>query len=193
MEDRIRHLHIMTIGINRPEKRNCVNRQVAQELVEAFHRFEADDSMHCAVLHGVGGNFCAGYDLSELASMEEGEVANMVAGYMGDDRGPMGPSRMETVKPVVAAIDGWCVAGGLELALMADLRVADQGAKLGVLNRRFGVPLIDGGSVRLPEIVGMSRALDLILTGRVVQADEAMQMGLVNRVVKTGQGDQTRD
>ena len=183
--ERIEHLHIMTISMNRSKKRNCVNKEMAQELLDAFMEFEADENMHVAVFHGIGGNFCAGYDLEELADIEESELANTVASQMMD-RGPMGPTRMEFQKPVIAAIEGWCVAGGLELALMADLRVADVDAKLGFLNRRFGVPLIDGGSVRLPELIGLSRAMDLILTGRIVDANEAHGMGLVNIVTKTG-------
>jgi len=184
--DRIEHLHIMTVGLNRPEKRNCIDTSTAEKLKEAFLEFEADDNMYCAVLHGLGGNFCAGFDLDELAKLDQENLANTVAMSM-IDRGPLGPTRLELTKPVIAAIDGWCVAGGLELALMADLRIADVEAKLGVLNRRFGVPLIDGGSVRLPELIGLSRALDVILTGRIIEAEEALSMGLVNRVTKTGQ------
>lgn len=175
----------MTIAMNRSKKRNCVNSEMSEQLLEAFSAFEEDDEMYCAVFHGLGGNFSAGYDLEELADIEESELANTVANQM-IDRGPMGPTRMEFTKPVVAAIEGWCVAGGLELALMADLRVADVDAKLGFLNRRFGVPLLDGGSVRLPELIGLSRAMDLILTGRIVQAEEAHTLGLVNYVSKTG-------
>ena len=185
LTERIKHLHIMTISMNRSKKRNCVNQEMAQELLDAFNEFEADDEMNVAVFHGMGGNFSAGYDLGELAEIEESELANTVACQMMD-RGPMGPTRMEFQKPVIACIEGWCVAGGLELALMADLRVADTDAKLGFLNRRFGVPLIDGGSVRLPELIGLSRAMDLILTGRIVDANEAQSMGLVNLVTKTG-------
>lgn len=185
LTERIEHLHIMTISMNRSKKRNCVNEEMAQQLLEAFNAFEADENMYCAVFHGIGGNFCAGYDLEELAEIDESELANTVASQMMD-RGPMGPTRMEFTKPVIAVIEGWCVAGGLELALMADLRVADVEAKLGFLNRRFGVPLIDGGSVRLPELIGLSRAMDLILTGRIVEAEEAHTLGLVNYLSKTG-------
>jgi len=183
---RIEHLHILSVGINRPKKRNCIDSKTAEKLHQVFLDFEADDNMYCAVLHGIGGNFCAGFDLDELAKIDEQNLANVVAARM-IDRGPMGPTRMDLTKPVIAAIEGWCVAGGLELALMADLRVADIDSKLGVLNRRFGVPLIDGGTVRLPELIGLSRALDVILTGRIIEANEALEMGLVNRVVKTGQ------
>jgi len=184
---KIDHLHILSVGINRPKKRNCIDSATAEKLHEVFLEFEADDDLYCAVLYGLGGNFCAGFDLDELAHLDEEEnLANVVAARMMD-RGPMGPTRMELTKPVIAAIEGWCVAGGLELALMADLRVADAESKLGVLNRRFGVPLIDGGTVRLPELIGLSRALDVILTGRIIDANEALQMGLVNRVCKTGQ------
>ena len=183
--ERMKQFHIMTISMNRAKKRNCVNKEMAQELLDAFNEFEADDEMHVAVFHGIGGNFSAGYDLGELAEIDESELANTIASQMYD-RGPLGPTRMEFTKPVIAAIEGWCVAGGLELALMADLRVADVDAKLGFLNRRFGVPLIDGGSVRLPELIGLSRAMDLILTGRIIDANEAHSMGLVNQVSKTG-------
>jgi len=183
---KISHLHIMSIGINRPKKRNCIDSQTAEKLHQAFLDFEADESMHVAVLYGLGGNFCAGFDLDELAQLDEAEnLANVIAARM-IDRGPMGPTRMDLTKPVIAAIEGWCVAGGLELALMADLRIADSDSKMGVLNRRFGVPLIDGGTVRLPELIGLSRALDVILTGRIIEAPEALQMGLVNRVCGTG-------
>ena len=185
LTERIEQFHIMTISMNRGRKRNCVNKEMALELLEAFKAFEEDDEMYCAVFHGLGGNFSAGYDLEELAEIEDSQLATTVACNMMD-RGPMGPTRIDFKKPVIAAIEGWCVAGGLELALMADLRVADSDAKLGFLNRRFGVPLLDGGSVRLPELIGLSRAMDLILTGRIVEAEEAHTLGLVNYVTKTG-------
>lgn len=184
MTEKYESLHIMTIGINRPNKRNCVNEDTAEKLKMAFQEFERDENMYCAVFHGLGGNFCAGYDLEELAELEE-NLANKVA-EMLMDQGPMGPSKMVLSKPVIAAIDGFCVAGGLELALMCDLRIAEENSKLGFLNRRFGVPLIDGGTVRLPELIGLSRAMDLILTGRLVEPKEACDWGLVNRVVATG-------
>jgi len=177
-------LHIMTIGINRPDKRNCVNTETAERLKEAFHDFELDENMFCAVLHGLGGTFCAGYDLEELSELED-DLANKLAEILMD-QGPMGPTKMALTKPVIAAVNGFCVAGGLELALMCDLRVVEENSKLGFLNRRFGVPLIDGGTVRLPELIGLSRAMDLILTGRLLEPKEALDWGLANRVVSTG-------
>jgi len=182
--EKMEGLHIMTIGINRPDKRNCVNTQTAEDLKMAFHDFETDDEMYCAVLHGLGGNFCAGYDLEELSELEE-DLANKIAEILMD-QGPMGPTKMQINKPMIAAVNGYCVAGGLELAIMCDLRVVEENSKLGFLNRRFGVPLIDGGTVRLPELIGMSRAMDLILTGRLVDPKEALDWGLANRVVTTG-------
>ncbi len=170
---------VTTIIINRPEVRNAVDRPTAEELAGAFRDFEADESASAAVLTGAGGFFCAGADLKALA---EGRGNRLEAG--GD--APMGPSRMFLAKPVIAAIAGHAVAGGLELALWCDLRVMESGAVLGVFCRRWGVPLIDGGTVRLPRLIGLSRALDLILTGRPVEADEALGMGLVNRVVSPG-------
>eukprot|EP00088_Acartia_fossae_P015344 TRINITY_DN1839_c0_g1_i12.p1 TRINITY_DN1839_c0_g1~~TRINITY_DN1839_c0_g1_i12.p1 ORF type:complete len:349 (-),score=78.19 TRINITY_DN1839_c0_g1_i12:745-1791(-) len=182
--EKFESLHIMSIGINRPGKRNCVNEDTAEKLKMAFQDFEKDENMYCAVFHGIGGNFCAGYDLEELAELEE-NLANKVAELLMD-QGPMGPTKMALTKPVIAAIDGYCVAGGLELAIMCDLRIAEENSKLGFLNRRFGVPLIDGGTVRLPELIGLSRAMDLILTGRLLDPKEAHDWGLVNRVVATG-------
>ena len=173
---------IATITLNRPDKRNAVHRPMAQALRAAFERFEADDDLRVAVLHGAGGHFCAGAD---LAAMGDAQLRNEVTPD-GSGSGPMGPSRMVLRKPLIAAINGYAVAGGLELALLADLRVADADAMLGVFCRRWGVPLIDGGTVRLPRIVGMGRALDLILTGRGVSAQEALAMGLVNRVTPVG-------
>jgi enoyl-CoA hydratase len=156
--------NIFHVRINRPDQRNCVNRQTANLLRDAFHEFDDRDDAAVAVLSGVGGNFCAGYDLSELSSSEDISDQIMPA--------PMGPSHMRTRKPVIAAVDGYAVAGGLELALLCDLRVVEENAVLGVFCRRFGVPLIDGGTVRLPAIIGMGRALDLILTGRAVSGKE---------------------
>lgn len=169
---------VTTLVIARPERRNAVDRPTAQALADALREFEADDTARVAVLTGSGGNFCAGADLAAVA--EDGERRNRLEAE-GD--GPMGPSRMQLGKPLIAAIEGYAVAGGLELALLADLRVMAEDAICGVFCRRFGVPLIDGGSVRLPRIVGQGRALDLILTGRPVKADEALQIGLANRVV----------
>lgn len=158
--------------------RNAVDPRTADALYEAFNRFDADDSLAVAILVGAGGTFCAGFDLKALASAP--------AGYITEDRGPMGPTRMDLGKPVLAAIEGYAVAGGLELALWCDFRIAASDATLGVFNRRFGVPLIDLGTVRLPRMVGQGRALELILTGRPVQADEALRIGLVERLVAPG-------
>lgn len=174
-----RHPEITMIGINRPEKRNCINSPTAAALLKAFQDFDNDDSSKVAVLYGVGGNFCAGFDLKELSDCPP--VA--LSAY---DRGPMGPSRYETKKPVIAAVEGFAVAGGLELALWCDLRVVEETAVMGVFCRRFGVPLIDGGTVRLPAIVGLGRALDLILTGRAIKGKEAFEWGLANRIVACG-------
>lgn len=177
------HIHhdgpVTTICIDRPQVRNAVDRQTARALYEAFRAFDASDAA-VAVLTGAGNTFCAGSDLQAVA---DGELPVLEA---TGDEGPMGPTRLQLQKPVIAAIEGHAVAGGLELALWCDLRVASSTAVLGVFCRRFGVPLIDGGTVRLPRIIGMGRAMDLILTGRPVHADEALQMGLVNRVVPPG-------
>ncbi|CAF2350545.1 unnamed protein product [Rotaria sp. Silwood2] len=175
---------IRLIGINRPSKRNCVNHSTALQLFSAFQQYEKDDSVRLAILYGEGGSaFCAGYDLSEVASANLPLPMN----YNKDKLAPMGPSRMNLKKPLIAAIAGPCVAGGLELSLLADMRVGEQSSKYGVLCRRFGVPLIDGGTVRLPRLIGLSRALDLILTGRSVTAQEAFHIGLINRLVPDGQ------
>jgi enoyl-CoA hydratase len=171
---------ITIVTLDRQERRNAVDRATAEALADAFRAFEADDDALVAVLHGNHGTFCAGADLKALADGEPNRVAP-------DGDGPMGPSRMLLDKPVIASISGHAVAGGLELALWCDMRVADEDATLGVFCRRWGVPLIDGGTVRLPRLIGLSRALDLIITGRPVDADEALQMGLVNRVVPAGQ------
>ena len=173
---------VTTVILDRPEVRNAVDRPTARALAEALRAFEADDAAQVAVLTGSGGAFCAGADLGAVA--EGGERANLLD-IEGD--APMGPSRMQLSKPLIVAIEGHAVAGGLELALLADLRVMAEDAVLGVFCRRFGVPLIDGGTVRLPLIIGQGRALDLILTGRPVRAEEALQMGLVNRVVPAGE------
>lgn len=171
---------ITTITIDRPQVRNAVDRATAQALAEAFGAFEADSGAQVAVLTGAGGTFCAGADLRAIAAGDANRLEPE-----GD--APMGPSRMALSKPVIAAISGHAVAGGLELACWADLRVADADAILGVFCRRVGVPLIDGGTVRLPRIVGFGRAMDLILTGREVTAKEALRIGLVDRVVAPGQ------
>lgn len=175
-----RHGRVTVVSLNRAAARNAVDRVTAQALADAFRAFEADPESDVAVLHGEHGTFCAGADLKALndpARRNRTEVE-------GD--GPMGPSRMLLSKPVIAAIAGHAVAGGLELALWCDLRIVERSAVLGVFCRRFGVPLIDGGTVRLPRLIGLSRALDLILTGRAVGADEALAMGLANRVVPQG-------
>lgn len=169
---------VRTVIIDRPHCRNAVNPATADALRQAFADFEADDSAAVAILTGAGGHFCAGFDLKAVGS--------------GDDRyepegvGPMGPSRMLLSKPVLAAVEGYAVAGGLELALWCDMRVASESAVFGVFCRRWGVPLIDGGTVRLPRIVGQGRALDMILTGRPVEAAEALAIGLANRIVPEG-------
>ncbi len=170
---------IWTVVLSRPERRNAVDRPTAEALAEAFRTFEEDAEARVAVLWGEGGTFCAGADLKAIA---EGQANRLDA----DGDGPMGPSRMVLDKPVIAAIAGHAVAGGLELACWCDLRVAEEGAVLGVFCRRWGVPLIDGGTVRLPRIIGLGRALDLTLTGRAVSAHEAHGMGLVDRVVPRG-------
>lgn len=175
---------ICTIIINRPEARNSVDRATADQLADAFRNFEKDDSLHAAVLWGAGGTFCAGADLKALAEAPW-ERGNRLNKDMADD-GPMGPTRLQLSKPVIAAVSGYAVAGGLELACWCDLRVMEEDAVMGVFCRRFGVPLIDGGTQRLPRLIGMSRALDLILTGRPVGAHEAYRMGLANRIVTTG-------
>jgi enoyl-CoA hydratase len=173
---------VVVVTLDRPSVRNAVDRPTADALADAFRAFDADDSAHVAILWGAGGTFCAGADLKALGDGDAPRVNRLLP--EGD--GPMGPSRMHLSKPVIAAISGHAVAGGLELACWCDLRVMEEDAVLGVFCRRWGVPLIDGGTVRLPRIIGLSRALDLILTGRPVHAPEALQMGLVNRVVPTG-------
>jgi enoyl-CoA hydratase/carnithine racemase len=170
---------IAIVTINRPEVRNAVNRPTAQALASAFRRFDDDAALSVAILTGVGGTFCAGADLKAIAGGQGNRVTP------GGD-GPMGCSRMLLKKPVIAAVEGHAVAGGLELALWCDLRVAARDAVFGVYCRRFGVPLVDGGTVRLPRLIGMSNALDMILTGRGVSGDEALRMGLANRIVEPG-------
>jgi enoyl-CoA hydratase len=170
---------VVTVVLDRPQVRNAVDRATAQALAEAFAAFDADESAAVAVLWGAGGTFCAGADLGAIARGEPNRLEP-------DGDGPMGPTRMLLGKPVIAAVSGHAVAGGLELALWCDLRVVESDAVLGVLSRRFGVPLIDGGTVRLPRVVGLGRALDLILTGRPVGAEEALRIGLADRVVPPG-------
>ena len=183
--DVTRDAPLLHVRINRPECRNAVDRPTAEALAAAFRAFEADPELRVAVLSGAGGNFCAGADLKAVAEGAAGRMNRLDP--EGD--GPMGPTRMALSKPVIAAVSGYCVAGGLELALWCDLRVADDTAVFGVFCRRFGVPLIDGGTVRLPRLIGMSRALDMILTGRAVPAAEALAFGLVNRLVGRGEAE----
>jgi enoyl-CoA hydratase len=175
---------LVRVTIRRPEVRNAVDGPTSAALADAFRSFENDDELSVAILTGADGNFCAGADLKAIASGES-ERTNPLHPPSDDAlcAGPMGPTRFRLSKPVLAAISGYCVAGGLELALWCDLRVADESAIFGVYCRRFGVPLIDGGTVRLPRAIGMSRALDMILTGRPVSAKEAFDMGLANRLV----------
>jgi enoyl-CoA hydratase len=170
---------VATIVMDRPEARNAVDGPAAQGLAEAFAEFERDEAFRVAVLWGAGGTFCAGADLNAFGTERGLRVAS-------DGLGPMGPTRMTFSKPTIAAVEGHAVAGGLELALMCDLRVAADTAVFGVFCRRWGVPLLDGGTVRLPRLIGLSRALDMILTGRPVDAREAQQFGLANRVVPAG-------
>jgi enoyl-CoA hydratase len=171
---------VTLIGIDRPERRNAVDGPTAAALADAFRAFDADDSATAAVLYGTGGTFCSGADLKALGTPDGNRAAP-------DGDGPMGPTRLRLGKPVIAAISGHAVAGGLELAVWADLRVADETAVFGVFCRRWGVPLIDGGTVRLPRLIGQSHAMDMILTGRAVEAEEALRMGLANRLVPPGQ------
>lgn len=169
---------MLVVAIDRPEVANAVDAETATELHRTFDAFDDDPDCAVAVLTGSGDNFCAGADL-KMVAVEEPRITV-------DGRGPMGPTRLRLGKPVIAAIEGYAVAGGLELALWCDLRVAGESATLGVFCRRLGVPLVDGGTVRLPRLIGHSRAMDLILTGRGVGAGEAAEMGLVNRVVPDG-------
>ena len=185
---------IWTVTIDRPEVRNAVDGPTARALADAFRAFDADPAARVAVLTGAGGHFCAGADLRRVAGGSSsgglGGTEDSLALALDDDMaadGPMGPSRLELTKPVIAAVEGYAVAGGLELALWCDLRVAAATATFGVFCRRFGVPLIDGGTVRLTRLIGESRAMDLVLTGRAVGAAEALALGLANRVVAQGE------
>jgi enoyl-CoA hydratase len=171
---------VVTVTIDRPYARNAVDAETAAALAESFRRFDADEALSVAVLTGAEGNFCAGFDLKALAA-----GSGRLLSEAGE--GPMGPTRMTLGKPVIAAVEGYAVAGGLELALWCDLRVAARTATFGVFNRRFGVPLIDLGTIRLPRMVGQGRALDMILTGRPVAAEEALRIGLIERLVEPGQ------
>ncbi|MBN9566686.1 MAG: crotonase/enoyl-CoA hydratase family protein [Alphaproteobacteria bacterium] len=178
---------VTTVILNRPERRNAVDRTTADALAAAFLAFETDENASVAVLCGAGGHFCAGADLKGVAEGKGNRTHAPNAPFdpLAADA-PMGPTRMRLSKPVIAAVSGYAVAGGLELALWCDLRVAEENATFGVFCRRWGVPLIDGGTVRLPRLIGQSRALDMILTGRPVGAMEAFAMGLANRVVPKG-------
>ncbi|MEU4097044.1 crotonase/enoyl-CoA hydratase family protein [Streptomyces sp. NPDC026673] len=183
---------VTTVVLSRPAARNAVDGPTARELADAFREFDADPKASVAVLWGEGGTFCAGADLKAIGTPRGNAVTDVTDGADGEGGGdggdgPMGPTRLRLGKPVIAAISGHAVAGGLELALWCDLRVAEEDAVLGVFCRRWGVPLIDGGTVRLPRLIGTSRAMDLILTGRPVDAAEAYAMGLVNRVVPAGE------
>jgi enoyl-CoA hydratase len=171
---------VLTVVIDRPEARNAVDRPTAEALVAAFRDFDEAAELSVAVLSGANGTFCSGADLKAIATGRGNRVE-----ATGD--GPMGPTRLRLTKPVIAAVSGYAVAGGLELALWCDLRVADESAVFGVFCRRWGVPLVDGGTVRLPRLIGTSRALDMILTGRAVPAAEAYAIGLANRLVPAGQ------
>ncbi|MFY2860055.1 crotonase/enoyl-CoA hydratase family protein [Mycobacterium sp. THU-M104] len=177
---------VTTVIIDRPAARNAVNGPTAAALYAAFDAFDRDDTASVAVLWGDGGTFCAGADLKAFGTPEANAVHR-------SGPGPMGPTRMVLSKPVIAAVSGYAVAGGLELAIWCDLRVAEEDAVFGVFCRRWGVPLIDGGTVRLPRLIGHSRAMDMILTGRAVPADEALKIGLANRVVPKGQGRQAAE
>jgi enoyl-CoA hydratase len=170
---------VTTVILSRPARRNAIDRPTARALADAFRAFEKDREARVAVLWGAGGTFCAGADLKAIA-----EGKSQLPRTYGD--GPMGPTRMRLAKPVIAAISGYAVAGGLEVALWCDVRVVEEDAVMGVFNRRWGIPLVDGGTVRLPAIVGLGRALDLMFTGRPVDAREALAIGLANRVVPRG-------
>ena len=172
---------VAIVRIDRPERRNAVDLRTARALYEAFKRFDADEGADVAILAGAGGYFCAGADLKALA---EGEPRRFEP---DGDFGPMGPTRLKLAKPVIAAVEGPAVAGGLKLALWCDLRIAARSATFGVFNRRFGVPLVDLGTIRLPRVIGHGRAMDLILTGRAVGAEEALRIGLVNEIVADGE------
>jgi enoyl-CoA hydratase/carnithine racemase len=184
---------ITTITINRPHRKNAIDGPTGAKLTEAFLAFENDPTQKVCVFYGAHGTFCSGFDLHELAKRQQegtdyqGPRVGVHERVQGRNIGPIGPSRMQIRKPVISAVSGYAVAGGLELSLLGDIRVAEEDAVFGVFCRRFGVPLIDGGTVRLQAIVGLGRALDMILTGRGVGAQEALMMGLANRVVKKGE------
>lgn len=185
--DRTSHPGITVVSINRPHRKNAVDPLTAKRLYEAILAFEADSAQKVCILTGTGGTFCAGADLHQVAKKNKNTSGDNLQPANGRNLGPMGPSRLVVQKPVIAAVAGHAVAGGLELSLLADLRVVEEDAVFGVFCRRWGVPLIDGGTVRLQAIVGLGRALDMILTGRPVGAQEALAMGLANRVVPRGE------
>jgi enoyl-CoA hydratase len=175
------------VTITRPQRRNAVDTETAGELLDAYRRFEKDDDARAMVLTGEGDQaFCAGADLKAMAELGPAATPEQLDQIAGRPEGPMGFSRLTPSKPTIAAISGWCLAGGLELALWCDLRIAAEGARLGFTERRFGVPLIDGGTQRLPRIVGLGRALEMILTGRVIEAEQALDWGLLNEIVPAG-------
>ncbi len=177
---------VRVVTIDRPDRRNAVDRPTAEALDTAFRDFDADDSLDVAVLTGAGGTFCSGADLHGVSEGRGNRVGLDPADTIVGSHGPMGPTRLLLSKPVIAAVEGYAVAGGLELAIWCDLRVVAEDAVFGVFCRRWGVPLVDGGTVRLPRLIGHSHALDMILTGRPVDAEEALGMGLANRVVPSG-------
>ncbi len=187
----VRNGPVTTVIIDRPHARNAVNGPTAIALFEAFDEFDRDDSASVAVLWGDHGTFCAGADLKAIGTADSNPTHRVEEG--SDAPAPMGPTRMVLSKPVIAAVSGYAVAGGLELALWCDLRVVESDAVFGVFCRRWGVPLIDGGTVRLPRLIGHSRAMDMILTGRAVGAEEALAIGLANRVVPKGQSRQVAE
>jgi enoyl-CoA hydratase len=176
------------LTIDRAERRNAVDAETAEALLAGYRRFEADDDARALVLTGAGEEaFCAGADLKALAEAGREATVEQIDAVAGRPEGPMGFTRLTPTKPTIAAISGWCLAGGLEIALWCDLRIAAEGARLGFPERRFGVPLIDGGTQRLPRVVGLGRALEMILTGRIMEAGEALAWGLLNEVVAAGQ------
>ncbi|KAJ6101810.1 hypothetical protein N7486_004237 [Penicillium sp. IBT 16267x] len=185
--DTASHRGITIIAINRPQRKNAVDPLTAKCLYDAILGFEADTTQMVCILTGAGGTFCAGADLHQVAQKRDDVPGDSLQPVNGRNLGPMGPSRLIVQKPVICAVAGYAVAGGLELSLLADLRVVEEDAVFGVFCRRWGVPLIDGGTVRLQAIVGLGRALDMILTGRPVGAQEALTMGLASRVVPKGE------
>ncbi|KAL1232053.1 putative enoyl-CoA hydratase/isomerase YngF [Trichinella pseudospiralis] len=176
---------IALIGINRPERRNAIDKRTAKLLIELFNDFEKNSTLDVAVLYGKGGNFCSGFDMKELAKSRD-EINTLIEECTRYKMRPLGPTLKQFEKPVIAAVNGYAVAGGLELALMCDLRIVEETAILGMYNRRFDIPMTDGGSVRLPKMIGLSRALDLIITGRQINGRTAFDWGLANRLVDTG-------